>query len=153
MTKNQNLSFIPHWRETAKTLRVVLIVQLLWVIGAIMWNVVGVQRIEQSLQPFGPTASLTVAIGLGVFALLLALGLRLSAILYAVLSLIGIAAAGMAILGAFSHDPSLWPSEALRYGGVALNAVGLVSCILAVATSVAFLLRRHRAKKAAYSAV
>lgn len=152
MTKNQALSLIPQWSEAAKPLRIVLIVQLLWAVGAIMWNVVGVQRIEQNLQPLGPTASLTAAIALGVFALLLALGLRFSAVLYALLSLIGVPAAGVAIFGAFTHDVSMWPSEVWRYTGVALNSIGVLSSIVAVAGSVAFLLRRHSAKKAAYSA-
>lgn len=36
------------------------------------------------------------------------------------------AGAGAAIAGAFSQDPSLWPSEFWRYAGVGLNCLALI---------------------------
>lgn len=91
-----------------------------------VWNVAGVYLIGRDLAPLGPTASMTTAAVLIGVALLMIIGAKKSIYLYLTCSIIAMAGAGAAIAGAFSQDPSLWPSEFWRYAGVGLNCLALI---------------------------
>jgi hypothetical protein len=112
--------------------RPALYAQLLYAALAIAWQLVGVALISSGRPPLGPTASLAVAFQGAIVAGLYVLALRRSPPLFVVLSVVSAAAAGATIATAFTADPTLWPSDARRYLGVAVNGVGLVALVLAI---------------------
>ena len=103
-----------------------LILQLSHLVLSCVWNVAGVYLISRGLAPLGPTASIaTAALLIGV-ALLMIIGAKKSIYLFLACSVIAMAGAGAAITGAFTQDPSLWPSEFWRFSGVGLNCLALI---------------------------
>jgi hypothetical protein len=91
-----------------------------------VWNLAGVDLISRGLAPLGPTASLaTTALLIGV-GLLMIIGAKKNVYLYLLCSVLAMAGAGTAIAGAFSQNPSLWPSDVWRLSGVGLNCLALI---------------------------
>lgn len=111
----------------------ILSFQILWAIGCIAWNMYGLYLMSNGQQPIGPTAS---AVGAGlcaIFAFLfwwfLKKNFKWS---YIILCVVAALMAGFTIYGAFTKDPSLWPSEAWRWAGIVLNSIGMGSCIAGI---------------------
>jgi hypothetical protein len=113
-------------------LRPALYAQLSYAALAIAWQLIGVALISSGRPPLGPTASLAVAFQGAVVAVLYVLALQRSPLLFVILSVGSAAAAAATIATAFTADPSLWPSDAHRYFGVAVNSVGLLALVLAI---------------------
>ncbi len=114
-------------------LTLVLKIQLMYLILCILWNSVGLWRISLGEQAIGPTASV------GIIALLLSFMLMLSVchykkwrILYLIFSLIIFLLAVSSVVGAFVKPPSLWPSDILRFSGVVLNLLGILSFVILI---------------------
>jgi hypothetical protein len=109
----------------------VLTTQLVYLFLCSAWNIFSVWRVYMGEQAIGPTPSLIV------IALLLSLMVILSISyaqkwqrLYVILSIFICYISISAITGAFLKDPSLWPSDALRFSGVAINVVGICSFVI-----------------------
>ncbi len=117
---------IPNKLNTQHPLFIILCLQCLHMVLCIAWKGYGAWRLAIGQPGIGPASSLLAA---GVFVLFI-VGLILSAQrwpkLYVLLSMSIIAGVLPAIIGAFIHDPSLWPSDAWRLGGAALNIFGFV---------------------------
>lgn len=116
--------------------RAALPAALLWAVGAAAWNIEGVRRIAAGDQPLGPTASLAGAAIIGVMALAMLWGHRRSRLLLGAVSAVILLGAGFAVWGAFTGTPDMWPSAAWRWGGAALNALGVVSAGILLARAV-----------------
>ncbi|VXB16499.1 conserved membrane hypothetical protein [Flavobacterium sp. 9R] len=111
--------------------------QILWSILCVAWNGLGLYRISQGERPIGPTASLAVAIMTAVFAFLFWFFYNQKLkIPYLLLSGLAALMAAYAVYGAFSQDPSLWPSELWRWAGVVLNGMGFLAGIKALMSGV-----------------
>lgn len=120
----------PTQKEATKidpTLKAPMYGLLLWIAGCILWNVAGVVLVWRGGLGIGPTASLPVAIVLGLAAILLVYSARYNLILFAILSgLFGLGGFA-AVYQALAGEPSLWPSPFWRWTGVALNTFGLAA--------------------------
>lgn len=110
---------------------IVIKIQLAYLLLCISWNAVGVWRVANGEQAIGPTSSLEV------MAFLLFLGVLLSIsmfkkwrVLYMILSTFICYLAVSAIVGSFLKDPTQWPSDVLRYSGVGINTVGILSFVI-----------------------
>lgn len=102
---------------------------LAWAAGAAAWNLEGVRRLAAGAQALGPTASLAGAAIIAVLALLLLIGERRSRPLALAAAAIMGLAGGLAIWGAVTGTPDLWPSPGWRIGGVLLNATAVVGAL------------------------
>ncbi len=106
---------------------------VLHAILVIVWNIVGVWRLSLGESALGPTATLVGAL---IFAVLIAIYFLFYKKGYEKLFLtvvtIGALLGSMAIYGAFTKDPNLWPSEFWRYAGVAVNLLGVLGFIFAL---------------------
>ncbi|MDG0968483.1 MAG: hypothetical protein P8O06_01465 [Porticoccaceae bacterium] len=109
-------------------------IQLLHVSLCIIWNTVGLWQLSNDLQPIGPTASMVTIGLLTVFSATLLLSERNNqwAVYLLTSGLLGIGAV-MAIFGALTKDPLLWPNEFWRYAGIVVNSIGVVGFGLALA--------------------
>lgn len=111
----------------------ILAFQILWAIGCIAWNMYGLYLISNGQKPIGPTAS---AVGAGlcaIFAILFWWFLKKNLKWpYIILCAVAALMAGFTIYGAFTKDPSLWPSESWRWAGILLNGTGLVACVAGI---------------------
>lgn len=106
--------------------------QILYGIGVALWNGIGLALLATGRPALGPTASGSVALfALVATGALVALA-RGWPVLYVLLAAALAVPAGMAIQNAFVADPSLWPSPWARWGGVALNALGVTAPLLAL---------------------
>jgi hypothetical protein len=112
-----------------KGLVMVLILQILWALGCICWNVYGLYLINQGQPPIGPTATASGAALCAFFALLFWwLSSKQLKWPYIILSAIAGFMAAITIYGAFTKDPTMWPSERWRWAGIILNGVGVFAC-------------------------
>lgn len=112
----------------------ILILQILWAVGCFAWNAYGLYLISQEQPPIGPTASAIGAVLCVVFALLFWwLHSRYQKWPYFIVSVVAGLMAAFTIYGAFTKDPSLWPSEGWRWAGIILNGIGTVAAIAAIA--------------------
>ena len=113
--------------------KLTLLFMVFHAILVIVWNIAGVWLISHGKSALGPTATLTGAL---LFAVLIVVYLILykkgleKAFFIAVL--IGALLGSMAIYGAFTKDPALWPSELWRYAGVAVNSLGVLGLLFAL---------------------
>jgi len=115
------------------TYKPALIFIVLHAILVIVWNIVGVWLLSEGKSALGPTATFVGAL---IFAVLIAIYYffykkgyeKLFLIVVAIGALLG----SMAIYGAFTKDPNLWPSEFWRYAGVAVNALGVLALLFAL---------------------
>ena len=98
---------------------------ILHAILVIAWNVIGVWLISEGKSALGPTATLTGALLFAVFIIIYFLfykkGMEKS---FLTAVSIGALLGTVAIFGALTKDPSLWPSEFWRYTGIAVNSLG-----------------------------
>ena len=98
---------------------------------AALWNVAGVWLISQGKSPLGPTASMT-----GVWVLLALMLIYIVTLkkgyekTFLFLSFFGAVVGLLTIYGAFTKDPSLWPSEFWRYAGIIVNSLAAIGFIL-----------------------
>ena len=96
-----------------------------------LWQIVGLWRLSQGEQALGPTASGNVAVfAVASTGALYALVRAFPGVYVGLCSLLAIPAL-VTIQNAFVADPSLWPSPWARWGGVALNALGVIAPTLA----------------------
>lgn len=113
--------------------KITLYFVVLHAVLVIVWNIVGVWLLSQNKSALGPTATLTAAF---VFAGLIVVYLFFFKKGYEKLFLsivsMGALSGSIAIYGAFTKDPSLWPSEFWRYAGVAVNVLGILGFMFAV---------------------
>lgn len=110
-----------------------LAVQLFHALLCIIWNLIGVWQLSKGLPAIGPTASIAAIGIILVLSGLLIEGVRSKHVaLYLGVSGLIFLAAVSAIYGGFTKDPSFWPSEAWRYAGIIVNAIGLVGFGLAL---------------------
>ena len=103
-----------------------LSLQLLHAFLCMVWNLVGLALIAQGMAPLGPVASWVVVIAAGVMGLLLLLGAKRFVWLYLLLSILQLLLSVNAVSTPLIKDPSLWVYEGSRYGGMAINMVGLL---------------------------
>ena len=110
-------------------IRRVLVIQLIYLAMAALWNLAGVALIAQGLRAPGPTASLAVAAYLLALGAVTYVGARRIRWIYLGGTLLAGVGAASAIVQAFQLDPSLWPSSFWRYAGVLLNGFGLFGAV------------------------
>ncbi len=100
---------------------------LLYLALVVVWNAGGLVQIGRGLPAPGPVASPSVI----AFSLASAVGLLAGArkwpILFAGLCVVMVAAAAPSVGKIFTLDPSLWPSDAWRYAGAGVNALGVMA--------------------------
>ena len=114
-------------------LALALAVQLFHAVLCIIWNLIGVWQLSKGLLAIGPTASVAAIGIILVLSGLLIVSVRSKHVaLYLGVSGLMFLAAVSAIYGGFNKDPSFWPSEAWRYAGIIVNAIGLVGFSLAL---------------------
>ena len=113
------------------TLRLAVQLQITYGVLVALWQIVGLWRIAQGEQALGPTASGNVAIfAVASTGALYALARAFPGVYVTLASLLAVPAL-LTIQNAFVADPSLWPSPWARWGGVALNTLGVVAPVLA----------------------
>lgn len=96
-----------------------------------LWQVVGLWRLSAGEQALGPTASGNVAIfAVASTGALYALARAFPGFYVGLASLLALPALAT-IQNAFVSDPSLWPGSSARWGGVALNTLGVLAPTLA----------------------
>lgn len=105
---------------------------VVWALLAALWNFGGAWQLARGLPPPGPTAS-TLA---GLILLAMAAGLAVAVRRWPKVFVLVTVAAGLGalvgVVGAFTQDPALWPSEFWRWAGVLLNGTGVVAAAAAV---------------------
>lgn len=110
-----------------------LILQIVWILLSIAWNVAGVIAVSQGRRALGPIASLRIATVLAVVGVGFLVSQGAWPIVYAILSVAGLIAAVPNSVKSFTADPGLWPSDLCRYAGGAINAIGTIGNALALA--------------------
>ena len=107
----------------------------------IVWNITGLWLLSQGKPALGPTATWVGAV---VFAVLMAIYFLLYKkgfeTLFIIVVTIGALLGSMAIYGAFTKDPGLWPSEFWRYAGVVVNGLGVLGFVFGLKS---FFKRKH----------
>lgn len=115
-------------------MRIAICLQVIWAALSMCWNIAGLYLIAQGQRAPGPTASLVAAGLLLIIAIVLILAWRSKwSVIYAVVTVFAGVMALMAVINAFTADPLLWPSEFWRYAGAALNTLGVLGAVLAIA--------------------
>ena len=96
----------------------------------IVWNIAGVWLFSHGKPALGPTATLTGALLFAVLIVIYFLFYKKGyEKLFLIAVIIGALLGSMAIYGAFTKDPALWPSEFWRYAGVAVNSLGILGLV------------------------
>lgn len=108
-------------------LRAPLCLQMVHVMLCVTWNILGVYLVANGMPSPGPSSSWTAAAVLAFCGCLLVVGAFRSATIYGCVSLVFALAGAWFIVSAFTRDPSLWSSEAWRYGGVLLQSLGVAA--------------------------
>ena len=115
-----------------QTLRLAVRLQVTYGVLVALWQVVGLWLVASGRSALGPTASGNVAIfAVASTGALYAMVRRFPEAYVAIASLIAVPAM-LTIQNAFVADPSLWPSPWARWGGVALNALGVIAPAIAI---------------------
>lgn len=126
---------------STKKYKSALILMIIHAILVIAWNIVGVWLISNGKSALGPTATLVGAL---IFTVLIAIYLLFYKKEYErfflIAVIIGALLGSMAIYGAFTKDPNLWPSEFWRYAGVAVNSLGVLGLLF---TLIAFFKKKY----------
>ena len=89
----------------------VLPVLVAWALLAALWNLGGTWQLARGLQSPGPTASALAGLVLLVMAAGFGVAARRWPKLFILLAAVAGLAALSAVVGAFTQDPALWPSE------------------------------------------
>jgi peptidoglycan/LPS O-acetylase OafA/YrhL len=103
-----------------------------WALLAALWNFGGSWQLARGLQAPGPTASTLAGLVLLAIAAGLIVAVRRWPKRFVLLACVGGLAALVGVVGAFTQDPALWPSESWRWAGIVLNGVGFVAAVAAV---------------------
>ena len=112
-------------------MRFAIYLQIAYGLLVAAWQVVGLMRMASGEPALGPTASGGVAVfALASLGALVALAQWRPGLYVVLAALLGVPALA-AIQNAFVADAALWPSPWARWGGVALNALGVVAPALA----------------------
>ena len=115
------------------TYKLALLFMIFHAILVIVWNIAGVWLISEGKSALGPTATLTGALLFAVLIVIYFLFYKKGyEKLFLIVVTIGALLGSMAIYGAFTKDPDLWPSEFWRYAGVAVNFLGVLGFIFAL---------------------
>ena len=115
------------------TYKPALVLIVLHALLVIVWNLVGVRLLSQGKSALGPTATLTGALVFGVLVAIYFLFYKKGYKKFFLISVfIGASFGAMAIYGALTKDPGLWPSEFWRYAGIAVNAIGVLGLLFAL---------------------
>ncbi len=118
---------------SVKKYKSALILMVLHALLVIAWNIVGVWRLSRGESALGPTATLVGALIFAILIIIYFLFYKKGYVkLFLTVVTIGALLGSMAIYGAFTKAPNLWPSEFWRYAGVAVNLVGVLGFILAL---------------------
>ena len=113
------------------SMRLAVRLQIIYGVLVVLWQVVGLWLLSSGRPALGPTASGNVAIfAIASTGTLYALARAFPGVYVGLASLLAVPAI-LTIQNAFVADPSLWPSPWARWGGVALNAIGVVAPVLA----------------------
>ena len=93
------------------TYKPALVLIVLHALLVIVWNLVGVRLLSQGKSALGPTATLTGALVFGVLVAIYFLFYKKGYKKFFLISVfIGASFGAMAIYGALTKDPGLWPS-------------------------------------------
>jgi len=115
------------------TYKPALVFIVLHALLVIVWNLLGVWLLSQGKSALGPTATLTGALVFGVLVAIYFLFYKKGYKKFFLISVfIGASFGAMAIYGALTKDPGLWPSEFWRYAGIAVNAIGVLGLLFAL---------------------
>ena len=115
------------------TYKPALVFIVLHALLVIVWNLLGVWLLSQGKSALGPTATLTGALVFGVLIAIYFLFYKKGyKKLFLISVFIGASLGAMAIYGAFTKDPGLWPSEFWRYAGIAVNTIGVLGLLFAL---------------------
>ena len=113
------------------TMRFAVRLQVAYGVGVALWQIVGLWLLASGRAALGPTASGNVAIfAVASTGALYALARAWPAVYVGLASLLAVPAI-LTIQNAFVADASLWPSPWARWGGVALNVLGVLAPTLA----------------------
>jgi hypothetical protein len=107
-------------------------VLVVWAALAALWNFGGVWQIARGLPSPGPTASALAGVVLLAIAAGLGVAVRRWPTIFVLLAAVAGLGALVGVIGAFTQDPALWPSELWRWGGIVLNGAGFVAAAAAV---------------------
>lgn len=111
--------------------RLAVRLQVVYGLLVALWQVVGLWRLSAGEPALGPTASGNVAVfAVASCGALYALARAFPGFYVALASLLALPALAT-IQNAFVSDPSLWPGPGARWGGVALNTLGVLAPTLA----------------------
>lgn len=101
----------------------------------ILWNVTGLLLISQGEQALGPSTSyvIIVLLLLLIFAYIFTLQKDYSTI-YVFLAFIAFSMSFYTIVGGFTQNHSLWPSDFWRYTGMGINILGIIGFVYALKT-------------------
>ncbi len=109
--------------------RASLLQVLYWALVA-AWNIAGLVLINMGQPALGPTASLLPVFALGVITVfMLYAGIKGSKV-YPYIGSAVLLLAVIIVAQAFIKAPDLWPSDAWRYAGVAVNGFGALSAVM-----------------------
>ncbi len=98
----------------------------------IVWQVSGYLLALVDLPSPGPNPSLPIAVIAFAFALAFRFSATRAPIVFALLSLVTGYAAASSVHNAFVADPALWPADAARYAGAAINVWGVGAALFSV---------------------
>ena len=113
------------------SMRLAVSLQVTYGVLVALWQVVGLWLLSSGRPALGPTASGNIAIfAVASTGVLYALARAFPAVYVGLASLLAVPAI-LTIQNAFVADPSLWPSPWARWGGVALNALGVLAPAMA----------------------
>jgi len=113
--------------------RSAFLLQTSYVALCVLWNGIGLWQRSQGEASIGPAASWSAIVVLCLSLLGLYLCLHKSwQQLYLLGSIFLAFLASLAIHGAFTKNPTLWPSEFWRYAGAGVNGFGLIGFVFAV---------------------
>lgn len=100
-----------------------------WVLVA-AWNIGGLVLISKGEMPLGPTASALPIFVLGLItAAMIYAGIKHSKV-YPYLASLILLLSLFVVAQAFIKSPDLWPSDAWRYAGIAVNAFGGLAALM-----------------------
>lgn len=104
--------------------------QILYCIFVAAWNIAGLILLNMGQQALGPTASLMPVLALALMTSALVFSGIKQSKLYPLLAGLILIMAVLIVAQAFIKPATLWPSDAWRYAGVAVNAFGALSAAL-----------------------
>jgi hypothetical protein len=113
--------------------RLSLMLQVIHAILCVAWNGIGLWQKAHGLATIGPTASwaafgMSVVLAAALYSLLRG-GKERG---YLALSLAAALLALVVVIGGFTKDHALWPSEFWRWAGILVNSIGVMAFLAAI---------------------